>query len=303
MRDAGKPQAPVRSLPSCAEAMRWILPIVIVAFVAAGCGSSSESSSTVTGPTTTESTGTTGTESTPGNDIQLRVYFLRDGVVAPVAREVPATQAVARAALEQLVAGPTAEDQDLDVSTDVPADTKINGITIADGQATVDLSHSFIEGAEASLSSRLAQVVYTLTQFPTVDTVAFEVDGKRLTTATDGTGAPLQGPATRADYESLTPAILVESPMPHETVSSPITIRGTANTFEATFQVEVLDEAGVVVGKRFVTATSGNGQRGTFRADVKVAAGPGPIRLVVYEDSAESGKRIHEVEIPLELAG
>jgi sporulation and spore germination protein/immunoglobulin-like protein involved in spore germination len=283
--------------------MRWILPIVVVAIVVAGCGSSSESSSTVTGPTTTESAATTGTETTTGNEIQLRVYFLRDGVVAPVARDVPATRAVARAALEQLIAGITAQDDGLDLTSDVPADTEVNGITIAGGTATVDLSQSFAEGAEASLSSRLAQVVYTLTQFPTVDAVAFEVDGKPMTTVTDGEGMLIDHPASRSDYESLTPAILVESPLPKGTVSAPITIRGTANTFEATFQVEVLDEAGVVVGKRFVTATSGNGQRGTFRADVKVAAGPGPIRLVVYEDSAESGKRIHEVEIPLKLAG
>jgi Sporulation and spore germination/Immunoglobulin-like domain of bacterial spore germination len=284
--------------------MRWILPIVLAALVAAGCGSSSESSSTVAGSTTTESTGTTGTETTPpGREVQLRVYFLRDGLVAPVARVVPATQAVARAAVEQLIAGPTAEDQDLGLSSDVPPDTEVRGITIAGGQATVDLSHSFAEGAEASLSSRLAQVVYTLTQFPTVQTVAFEVDGKPLTTATDGEGALLHHPASRSNYESLAPAILVESPLPSETVSSPFPISGTANTFEATFQVEVLDDAGTVVGKRFVTATSGNGQRGTFRGQVVVAAGPGPIRLVVYEDSAATGKRIHEVEIPLELAG
>jgi hypothetical protein len=283
--------------------MRWILPIVVAALVAAGCGSSSESSSTVTSSTATETTATTGTETTTGREIRLRVYFLRDGLVAPVAREVPATQAVAKAAVEQLIAGPTAADDGLGLTSDVPADTEVHGITISDGEATIDLSRPFAEGAEASLSSRLAQVVYTLTQFPTVKTVVFEVDGKPLATATNGQGTLLDHPASRSDYEALTPAILVESPLPKETVSAPITISGTANTFEATFQVEVLDESGVVVGKRFVTATSGNGQRGTFRADVKVAAGPGPIRLVVYEDSAESGKRIHEVEIPLELAG
>jgi hypothetical protein len=126
-----------------------------------------------------------------------------------------------------------------------------------------------------------AQIVYTLTQFPHIDAVAF--DGKRY---------------TRADFEDLTPSVLVESPLPFEEVTGPISAGGTANTFEANFQYEVLDADGDVIDENFVTATSGTGTRGTFEfttADVEDAA----TTLVVFETSAEDGSRIHEVEIPL----
>jgi hypothetical protein len=111
-----------------------------------------------------------------------------------------------------------------------------------------------------------------------------------------------QAPLARADLEELTPPIFVEVPAPGYSVSSPLLISGTANTFEATFQVEILDGDGRVVGKRFVTATSGSGTRGTFQAKVPFrVAQKGPGKLVVYELSAEDGTRMHEVEIPLEL--
>ena len=129
----------------------------------------------------------------------------------------------------------------------------------------------------------LAQMVYTFTQSD--PTGSFEVNGKTY---------------TRADFEEQTPLILVESPLPFEQVSSPLRVTGTANTFEATFQYELLDSEGNVVDKNFVTATSGTGTRGTFdftTGDVSDAA-----KLVVYENSAENGSRVNEVEIPLTVA-
>ena len=50
---------------------------------------------------------------------------------------------------------------------------------------------------------------------------------------------------TRADFEEQTPIILVESPLPFEEVTSPLRVTGTANTFEATFQYELLDARGM----------------------------------------------------------
>ena len=152
-------------------------------------------------------------------------------------------------------------------------------VTISNGIATLDLPVMQHAG--------LAQVVYTLTQFPTIR-------GVRGTRSIGGSP-----PLTRAHFEDLTPAILVESPLRGEAVTSPLRVTGTANTFEATFDLEILNSSGVRAAWRFVTASSGSGTRGTFDTTISFPHTGGPITLVAYEPSAENGKPIHVVRIPL----
>jgi germination protein M len=247
--------------------------------ILAGCGGdddpSTEAQSTIP-PTAGPAETATVPDTAPAI---LKVYFLQDGKVAVASRSVVAGPAVARAALVQLLEGPTAAESARGLSSAIPAGTELEDVTIDDdATAVVELSQSLDPAATA-------QVVYTVTQFPSVRRVRLE--------GTD---------YVRADFEDQTPAILVESPVPGEDVSSPLRIEGTANTFEATFQVEVVDARGRVVGERFVTATSGSGDRGTFDAVVTFAAMPGPVRLVTYEVSAEDGSRLNETAIPLQVA-
>ncbi len=49
---------------------------------------------------------------------------------------------------------------------------------------------------------RLGQIVYTLTQFPTVDRVQFRLEGKALTTL-GGEGLMIRQPLTRAGWAKL----------------------------------------------------------------------------------------------------
>lgn len=241
--------------------------------------------------------GTPGTVQTTA----LSVYFLRGEDVGPVLREVPATQAVARAAIEQLLAGPAAGEASTGLSSSIPAGTRLLSISISDGVATVDLSGEFDSGGGTlSMQARLAQVVYTLTQFPTVSSLIFRLDGQE-TTVFGGEGIIIPSPATRADFEDLTPAILLDSPAQGETVSSPVVLTGTANTFEATFRIAIYDAAGNIIADEFATATSGTGTRGTFEVSVPfdvAAAGPGVIR--VYESSARDGSPVNIVDVYLE---
>ncbi|MGE5272739.1 MAG: Gmad2 immunoglobulin-like domain-containing protein [Verrucomicrobiota bacterium] len=227
--------------------MRRLSLLVLVAFVAAGCGSKQ----TVTVTTTRTVTETVTTMTTPPKRT-LRVYFIRDGKVGPVARQL---EKVDRASLLAAVAaGPSAEER---------------GVGFTQGEAT----------------ERTAEEVYTLSQFDPKKPVT--VDGKSY---------------TRRGFEDLTPAILVESPLPFASVTSPLRVWGTANTFEATFDYELLDPSGKVLSHHFVTATSGSGTRGTFDFTVPFEAPNGLGKLVVFERSAADGSRIHQVEIPLQLA-
>jgi hypothetical protein len=248
-----------------------LLALLALVLGAAGCGGDDEATPTDTQTTTTEPAGDT---------TSVSVYWLREGKVWPALREVEETEAVATAALEELLEGPTADEgRDFDFTTAIPDGVEVHALDIEDGVATVHLSTDLDEAA-------LAQVVHTLTRFPTVESVAIQ----------DATYA-------RADFEDLAPAILVESPRFFEEVANPVRATGTANTFEATFEYELTDTDGRIVDDNFVTATSGTGTRGTF--DFTTAAYEIPFdgvgALIVFERSAKDGSRINLVEIPVRM--
>ena len=253
--------------------------LIVLALGLAGCGGGDGETTTFDTDTTFTTTHETTTTSTTEETTKLRVYFMRDGYVQPVARHVPKTPAVAKAAFEALLAGPTASETELGLVNSLEQFSDVSVVLERNGVLRV----SEVRGASAPA---LAQIVYTLTQFPSVKQVA--VQGKRY---------------TRTDFEDWTPAILVESPLPFEAVSDPIRAKGTANTFEANFQYELVDPAGTVVDENFVTATSGTGTRGTFDFTTKPYAGDaGEGELVVFELSAKDGSRINEVRIPVQLS-
>jgi hypothetical protein len=240
--------------------MKRALPFLAVALLAGCGGNSSVVVTSTTAPLTTDIPGAT----TPrGQQRQLMLFLLdpSDHKLVAVTRAVESTEAVGAAVLRAL-----AEDADSEVPPNL-------ALKIAAGDAQVT-------GSDLSPAA-LAQVVYTLTQFPTVKTV----NGK-----------------TRADVEGFVPPILVEHPTADQTVTSPLHVTGNANTFEATFEYDLKDANGKLLSHNFKMATSGSGQRGTFDFTIPFtvdAAQDGT--LVVFETSAEDGSRIHIREIPLRL--
>ena len=86
------------------------------------------------------------------------------------------------------------------------------------------------------------------------------------------------------------------------TVTSPVTISGTTDVFEATVSIRILDETGNVIADTFATATCGTGCRGDYSDRVRFAVDteqPGTIE--VFEVSAEDGSMIDVVRIPVTL--
>jgi germination protein M len=232
----------------------------------------------------------------------VRVYLVRGDTIGVSARQIPATKAVASAAIRELLAGPTAEEDSYGLSTTIPEGTELRGVTVNSGTATVDLSGEYDSGGGSlSMTLRLAQVVYTLTQFSTIQRVDFRIEGEPVTVF-GGEGIMLEAPQTRGDYEDVTPAILIESPTPGQSVTSPIRATGTGNTFEADFIAEVRDAKGKVITQAFERATSGTGTRGTFDFAIAYTVPTTAMgSLVLYEDSAKDGTPINVVTIPLKL--
>jgi len=246
-----------------------------------------------------DESGTTTGATTPAMS-SVAVYLLRDGKVAPVRRTIEATPAVARAALTSLLAGPTDGEQRAGLATAIPGTTTLEDISLTDGVATVDLGGAFGDGADGTaVKERVAQVVATLTRFPTIRSVAFRLDGAPVTTIGGAEGVRVSPPLGRKQIEGQTPQILVESPLPGDMVTSPIRVSGTANVFEATVSFEVRDEGENVVQRSFTTATSGTGTRGTFETTLTVPGLEGQATVVAFEASAEDGSPLHVAEVPV----
>ena len=273
----------------------------VLAVALTACGSSkavSLGAPTVPSTTAKEQTGTVPTL------LSLETWFVRDDGLVAVRRTHQPTLRVATAAIEALLAGPTAEEGDSGLASAVPSGTRLLGIAIHTGIAAVDLTSEFQSGGGShSMQLRLGQVVYTLTQFPTVQKVRFLLDGTPVNVFSSE-GIVLDHPVGRSDYANLLPAIEVSKPAHDTQVTSPVTVAGTANVFEANVTVEILDAKGRVVGKTFTTATCGTGCRGTysvpvtFRVDRKQ---PGTI-VVHDDDAAGTGKPPHSVRVPVTLA-
>ena len=114
----------------------------------------------------------------------------------------------------------------------------------------------------------------------------------------DGSERSGETGTTTGTEDPLAP-IVIESPLPGDSVTSPIRVTGTANVFEATVSFEVRDDAGDVVMRGFTTATSGTGTRGTFDTELDVPGLEGPATIVAFEASAEDGSPLHVVEVPI----
>ena len=159
------------------------------------------------------------------------------------------------------------------------------------------------EADSDDLEDVVAQVVrreYRVEDRMTVDVTA-TLDGRPVTVFT-GDGIVLDHPVTRKDYEGLLPPIVVDAPVAGARVASPITVAGTANVFEATVSIRILDESGRVVGKTFTTATCGTGCRGTYSAKVRYHVGrTQPGTIMVFEASAQDGRPIHVQRVPVTL--
>ncbi len=238
------------------------------------CGSSKPRATTTTGAIWPR---------VPAQSVFVRAYFISDGKLAATGRKGLHTLAVGQASIGALLSGPNRAEKKIGYSTALPAGTELKKITKNGDRLTVELS------ADLDLAAR-AQVVTTLTQFSSIRDVVIVTPAGR------------SRPLDRADFEDLTPAVLVESPLPLQQVKSPLRVAGSSNTFEATSQLELLDADGKLLTSKTVTASSGTGTRGTFSVVLRFQAPAGPATLVSFEESAKDGSRINVVEIPLQIS-
>lgn len=100
--------------------------------------------------------------------------------VFPTERTIARTPAVARKALEELLAGPTREEQQKGFFSSINSGVTIQRLVIENGTAQADFSKRLEEavGGSCRVAAIRAQVTETLKQFPTVQDVIISIDGR-----------------------------------------------------------------------------------------------------------------------------
>jgi peptidoglycan hydrolase-like protein with peptidoglycan-binding domain len=159
--------------PAATRQARAFACLIALAALAAGCGDQVE---------------------VPGEDRAgepVKLFFTGGEQFNPVKRDLEVSGSPLEAAAEKLVAGPTAEERSAEdpAQTQIPAGTEVEGVSVSDGEAEVELSEEFLEGVPSDpaertrdqredLSARVGQVTYTLTQFDEVESARVLVAGE-----------------------------------------------------------------------------------------------------------------------------
>jgi spore germination protein GerM len=101
-------------------------------------------------------------------------------LVFPVQRKIKKTEQIARATLEELLKGPTAEEKTQGYFSSINDGVKINNISLKDKILQVDFDERLEEGIGGSCKVALirSQITETLKQFPTVSKVMISINGR-----------------------------------------------------------------------------------------------------------------------------
>ncbi len=270
---------------------------------------------TTNSPTTTDAPATTMPPTTvapattslpPTKKVDAKVYLLRGERLAITHRDVIGP-AVLRAALSELIAGPTASERGDGLHTEIPTGTQLLDVNLDDGLATVDLSREFeAGGGTLSMTARVAEIVFTATQFDNVDRVRFWLEGEPIDSL-GGEGLMMTDPWSRSQVDrAVSGSVLIDTPAYGATVGNPITVTGEGDVFEAQFPIEIWRGGELVGGAAPVTAGAW-GEWAEFEVVLTLDTGAGPIELIAYDpggcgDAPECPEIIRTI-VPLMFAG
>jgi germination protein M len=263
-------------------------------------------------------TATAGADPAPADlaaakSMNVAPYFLVDEAghpnrtgpfLIPVRRSVPVTVATGRASLQALLDGPTMRERNANpgISTTIPKNVELLGLTIDNGKAVVNLTMNFAADDDAAAAAlRVAQVVWTITRFPTVDRVIIRQNGHKVAVQT-GEGDLVERAVNRDDYLAFVAAISVESPT-YRGVSQPGSLRvtGIGAVFEAVFSYRLRDHAGSVLDSGIAMTDNGSGW-GEFDFTIEFDVDDRQVgTLTVLAFSAKDGSKIDVRKVPVIL--
>jgi spore germination protein GerM len=272
--------------------------------------SADPATTTAPGPSTTTSPDPAST--VPAPDLAISAWYLIDEAgqegrpgpfLVPVSRGISYTSATAAAAMRALIGGPTVDESAAapPLSSMIPEGSRFHDVTVEGGMATVDVDAAFgLADHSAAAAVRVAQVVFTLTQFPTIREVRFLEDGSPVDVQTSQ-GDLVGRPVNRADYRDLQAIVSVDKPAYGGPGANPLRVTGEAAVFEATFAYALTDKDGSILAEGHAMTAEGNTWAPFDFTIEYVVDEPQLGALIVWVDSAKDGSPVNVREYPLKL--
>ena len=128
------------------------------------------------------------------------VYMVQDGRLFPMTVSLPEAPSHPEALLLALLGRTPVRGHSA-----IPTETRLIALSLEGSVATADLSDEFESSAPGkALALRVAQVVYTLTEAPSVQAVLFSIEGTPAAVIASGDQV-VSRPVTRADYDRFSP--------------------------------------------------------------------------------------------------
>lgn len=239
-------------------------------------------------------------EEVSNDTMQVALYFVKDNgenfYLEREVHETEATDSVATRALELLI---SADIKDEDAVRPLPENTKVLGITVNDGVATVDFSEEikdFATGAPLE-STSLQAIANTLTEFNTIDEVKILVEGEEVETLWGHVNLSAGNLKRNLDLVE-EPIAWVDNLKDGDLLTNTTSIKGSMSVFENTLNYRLLDANGNVLVESYVNGKLNGETRADFDFVIDFEAPDTDTgKLEFYAISAKDGSEFGNTEI------
>lgn len=141
------------------------------------------------------------TPASPEGAVTMTIYLVSHDRLAPVTRDVPPPGGPEQA-LSELLAGVTRQEAASGIRTAIAPATEARPTAVAGSEVRIDLSRAFLGGGTKEQILAVAQIVYTVTALPGLDSVSFTLSGRSVEVpSADGTLRA--GPLRRSDFAAV----------------------------------------------------------------------------------------------------
>ena len=214
--------------------------------------------------------GKTGDQKEP---IELALYYVKftdhDSYLAREIHQTPYTEDVPKAAIQELLDSTPLTEGAFKI---LPSKTKLLGITVTDGLATVNFSKEVLTANVGSSGETLGiqSVVNTLTEIPEIREVSFQVEGLIDSRTRDWWGhvGLYEQPFKRNLDKVMEPSVWVTHPVIGQTIGVPLLIKGSTLASQGTVISSLLDSSGKTITQKSITIPQGKTGRTDFEMEL-----------------------------------